>query len=86
MVHLMLVSLDVLYKQHRHVAIKIESSWGTPRCDECLYTCLVKDRERLGFCPTVYKEILNLYVLHTSKYGSKYSVLTTKELNVNVDA
>lgn len=84
MTGLMLTSLNVLYKTHKHVAVKIESTWGTERCDKLLYECMVKDREhRLGFCPSIYKEILNLYVLHRSKYGSKYSVLD-KDLNVDV--
>ena len=83
MTHLMLDSLTVLYRHHKHVAIKIESTWGTDRCDDLLYSYLVKDRDRQGFCPSVYKEILNLYLLHTKKYTSKYTVLNSEILNVN---
>lgn len=82
----MLASLDVLYKNHRHVAVKIESSWGTGQCDDRLHSYIVKNRdERIGFYPCVYKEILNLYILHSKKYGSKYSMLVaTSNLNVFV--
>lgn len=84
---LMLDSLNVLYSTHRHVAVKIESSWGGPRCDDLLYGYLVKNREdRLGFCPSIYKEIMNLYILHSFQYGSKYSVIdSTKDLNIYVE-
>lgn len=74
-----------MYKQHKHVAVKIESNWGTPKCDDLLYEYLIKNRdERKGFCPNVYKEIFNLYVLHYKKYGTKHT-LVTEELNVNVN-
>lgn len=86
MLPLMLSSLNVLYKHHKHVAVKIESTWGTERCDTALHEYLIKNRlQRLGFCPSVYKEILNLYILHKSKYGSKYTVLEHKDLNVYVE-
>lgn len=86
MVHLMLTSLEVLYKQHKHVAVKIESTWGTSHCDNLLYEYLIKNRdERQGFCPSVYKEILNLYVIHSGKYGSKHLVLALNGLNVKID-
>lgn len=82
---LMLTSLDVLYKNHKHVAVKIESTWGSPRCDDLLNSYLVKDRDlRLGFCPSIYKEILNLYILHSHRYGSKYKI-ADMDLNVYVE-
>lgn len=88
MISLMLVSLEVLYKRHKHVAVAIESSWGTSRCDDLLYEYLYKNRdERTGFCPSVYKEILNLYVIHSKKYSSKYTILDSKkDLNVYVES
>lgn len=80
----MLDSLAVLYKHHPHVAVKLESHWGTELCDELFYRYLKKDRtHRQGFCPSVYKEILNLYILHASKYSSKYKLLDFEGLNVN---
>lgn len=82
----MFASLQALYKQHRHVAVKIESNWGTSRCDDLFYDYLIKNRdERSGFCPSMYKEILNLYIIHNKIYGSKHSVMTNcEELNVDV--
>jgi hypothetical protein len=85
MVAHLLTSLEVLYKHHKHVAVKIESTWGTQACDELLHNYLVKNRNnRQGFCPSVYKELVNLYLLHSKKYGSKYTKIDlSMDLNVN---
>ena len=83
--NIMLDSLAVLYKHHTHVAVKLESTWGTDRCDDLFHEYLVKNRDgRQGFCPSIYKEILNLYLIHAKKYGSKYRILdVSMDLNVN---
>lgn len=63
-------SLTALYKHHRHVAVKIESTWGTPKCHNLLVNYLIKDRDhRTGFTHEVYKEIITLYLLHKQRYN-----------------
>lgn len=73
----LLKNLDVLYKHHKQVAIKIESYWGTELCHRYIKYLLVKEcvndstdprEDRVGFEYDVYVVILTLYVLHVKLY------------------
>ena len=44
-----------LYKRHRHVAVKLETHWGTEEAHHLFQRYLAKDRtQRQGFDPDVY--------------------------------
>lgn len=80
-------TLYKIYKEHRHVAVKIETAWGTMKCHELFQRYLAKDREhRNGFSPEVYQLLVSLYTVHESQYGDYNQPLVIIYPNINLTA
>ena len=77
-------NLAEIYKLFPHVAVKIESLWGTKRGHDYLKSLLVKSRpERHGFPLDVYEILLNIYVLHSTQAGDFGEPLILQKMNVD---
>ena len=81
----LLTLLDAVYKEYPHISVKIESYWGTRSGHMYMKYLLVKDRPRQGLQFTAYRDIITLYLLHTSIFGNFDSPVTLDNLNINLD-
>ena len=87
---LLLANLDIIYKHHKQVGVKIESYWGTELCHDYLCYLLVKGckfddssrQDRAGFTYDVYVVLLTLYVMHIKLYTDFGKPVTLVEPNI----
>jgi len=84
--HLLLECLDEIYKNYKHVAIKIESYWGTEICHEYLLYLLIKDRDREGFTFGTYMMLMALYVIHSEQFSDFDKPLQLSEMNIKSES
>lgn len=79
-------ALYEIYKKHRHISVKIESSWGTEKCHWLFQDYLTKNRiQRIGFDPGVFQNLILLYLIHAELYGDFNQPLVLMNSNVNLD-
>lgn len=66
------LELDSIHRSDlKHLAIKIESQWGTPSAHTYMVSLLSKDRPvRRGLPTEIYKSVFLLYSLHLEMYGA----------------
>lgn len=87
---ILLENLDIVYKGHKQVAVKLESYWGSELCHRYLKYLLVKEcvendderQDRTGFKYDVYVTILALYVMHVKLYTDFGTPVTLKHPNI----
>lgn len=84
--HILLEYLDTIYKKYKHVAIKLESYWGTELGHRYLKYLLLRDRDREGFDFETYVMLMALYVMHSNDFTSFNDPLLLDDLNLNADS
>jgi hypothetical protein len=78
------LELESIYSTpYKHIAIKIESNWGTQTAHEYFLSVLNKNRpSRKGLPPEVYKSVFLLYSMHVDQFGNWNSASVLSEPNV----
>lgn len=78
-------TLNIIYKKHKHVSVKLEAHWGTEYGHFLFQTYLAKDRDhRIGFDLNVYALLVTLYIIHENVYGDFDRPVIIVNPNVNL--
>lgn len=82
----LLEGFNSLSKDYRHVAVKLESRWGTESCHIYLKNLLNKNEEREGFDTDIYSILMIMYMIHLKKYGDFKRPLILSNPNIDLES
>lgn len=75
-------TLHKLSHEYRILSIRIESSWGTERCNDLLIDLLTA-KDKAGFDYEIYTLILMLYSIHSDQYGRFGKSVNLDHMNID---